>query len=199
MIITSTVSSAIKKEFGSFFSTDAHKDNDLIRYINSRIRYIVISKNFPFNKYSHQLVTDDINTSYDIPYQIETFFVLDSSWNEIELFTFEDYYREKDKTNKICIFESTLTTEMKWTFNIFYRGFPTSITGLDWTINVPDHFYDLLVAIWAYYGFLDVKAYQKAGERKSIADWMIKSLATRQSDKFPLKTKRLNTSKTNTW
>lgn len=199
MIAIESLASAMKKEFWSFFSTDAHKDMDLVRYINSARRYIVISKNFPFNKYNTSITTNWTDTEYIIPYQIETFFVLNSTWDEVPLYNFEDYYRLKDKTNAICIMEDRFVTSMIWTFQVFYRGYPSTITELTWNLNFPEHFFDLVVTWWTYYGFLDVKAYNKAGEKKAILDWMIKSMATRQSDKFPLQTKRLNSSKSNTW
>ena len=197
MIAINTVSEAIKKEFGSQFSTDAHKDNDLIRYINSWARSIIISRNFPFYKYTYSFTTTDVDTEYSIPYQIETFAVLNSSWDEIELLDFEDYYIEKNKDNKICIFEDKLITTIKWTFTILYRWFIPTITSLTWNIDLPEYFFDLLVVISTYYGFMDIKAYNVANNKKAIFDWMINDMAKRQSDKMPKQTKRLNKSKTN--
>jgi len=197
MIAVQSIANAIKKEFGSFFSTDAHWDMDLVRYINSRVRYIVIAKDFPFNKYNYTLVTNDTDTNYSIPYQIQTFFALDTSWDEIELYNFEDYYRQKDKTDKICIFEDRLITTKKGNIDIFYRWYPTTLTSLEWNLNMPEHFFDLVTVFASFFGFLDVKAYQKSWEKKNIWDWMIKSMATRQSDKFPLTTKQLNKPKNN--
>jgi len=55
MIAVSVIASAIKKELGSYFSTEAHKDNDIVRYINSAVRAIVIAKNFDFNQYKYTL------------------------------------------------------------------------------------------------------------------------------------------------
>jgi hypothetical protein len=52
MINTQTVADAVKAELGSFFSTDAHRDNSIVRYINSAVRDVCLSKNFSFNKYS---------------------------------------------------------------------------------------------------------------------------------------------------
>lgn len=197
MISTNTISSAVTKELGSFFSTEAHKYNDLIRYINSAVNSICMSKNFAFNKYSHILSTDNINSQYTIPYQIETFFILDSWWNEVDYYSFEDYFRLKDKTNAIWIWEETFITQMKWTFTIFYRGIPEQITSLEWSIDIPNHFSDLLIVSATYFWFMDVKAYAKANEKKAVYEWMIKDIAKRSSDPQPLKTKRLNKSKSN--
>ena len=197
MISTNLVATAIKKELGSFFSTEAHKDNDIIRYINSAINAICMSKNFAFNKYSYTLTTDNTNTNYIIPYQIETFFINNSWWEEQEYYTFEDYFRLKDKSNAIWIWEETLVTTMKWTFEIYYRGIPEQITSLNWSIQIPQHFLDLIIVSATYFGFMDVKAYNKAGEKKSVYEWMIKDYAKRSSNPQPLKTKRLNKSRSN--
>lgn len=199
MIAISVISEAIKKQLWSKFSTEAHNESDLVRYINSARRYAVIFRNFPFNKYDYELTTIIWQKKYSIPYQIETFFVLDSSWNEVEIFNFEDYYRQKDKTNKICIFEDKLITEIVWTFTVYYRWFVPTIYSLEWNIDIPEHFFDSMVLAWSYYGYLDVKAFNDANTKKPILDWLLNDLSKRQSDKFPLVTKRLNKSKINTW
>lgn len=199
MIDTTTLETAIKKNLWSFYSTDAHNWTSILRYINSAVRYIVERKNFKFNKYVHILTTNDIDTEYSIPYQIETFFVQNNSWEELEILEFENYYREQDKSNKICIFEDKLITTIKWTLNIFYRWYPETLTSVTETLNIPAHFYDVLILIGSYYGFLDVQAYEKANFTKNTMDWFINSLATRSSDKFPLNEKRLNISETQVW
>jgi hypothetical protein len=199
MIAVRALAWAIKKELGSFFSTDAHSDMDIVRYINSRVRYIVTAKNFNFNKYKYTLTTNSNDTEYVIPYQIETFFVLWSDGKELELSTFEEYYRSSDKAGKVCINEDKLVTTVKWTLEIFYRWYPATLTSLSWNVDIPEHFFDLIVACATYYWFLDVKAYQKAWEKKAVTDWMIRSIATRQSDKMPLKIKRLNKWYSNIW
>ena len=79
MINTTELESVTKKNLGSFYSTDAHNWTAILRYINSAVRYLVERKNFKFNKYTYQLTTDFNNTEYDIPYQIETFFVLNNA------------------------------------------------------------------------------------------------------------------------
>jgi len=46
MIPISKLTANIKKELGSFFSTEAHTSVDLIRYINSAVKALCISKSF---------------------------------------------------------------------------------------------------------------------------------------------------------
>ena len=195
MIAAQLVIDNVKKELGSFFSNEAHKAPDMIRYVNSWVKKIVTDKNFWFNKYDQTVTTSAATDTYSIPFQIETFFVLDEEWDEIEIMEFEDYYREKDKTDIIWIWGETLVTEKIWTFQIFYRGYPNQITAITDTIEIPSHFFDMLVVAASYYGFLDIRSYNKAAEKENIFKWMIKSQATRASDPKPLKTKRLNKSK----
>lgn len=199
MINTATLETTIKKNLGSFYSTDAHNWTSILRYINSAVKYLIEKKNFNFNKYIYTLTTNNIDIKYTIPYQIETFFIQNDSWDEFEIFNFEDYYRQKDKSNKICVVGDKLVTTIKWNLNIFYRWYPDIITTIEQDLDVPAHFFDILVLIWSYYGFLDVHAYEKANFTKGIIDWFIKDLATRDSDKFPLNEKRLNNSESQIW
>lgn len=199
MINTTELESVIKKNLGSFYSTDAHNWTAILRYINSAVRYLVERKNFKFNKYTYQLTTDSNSTEYNIPYQIETFFVLNDVWEELDLFEFEDYFREIDKDNKICIFEDKLITTFKWSLTIYYRWYPNFLTNISQTLNIPEHFFDVLVLIASYYWFMDVHAYEKANFTKATMDWFIKDLATRSSDKLPFNIKRTNKSESQVW
>ena len=199
MINTNTLIETIKKKLGSFYSTDAHSSVDLLRYVNSAIRYISIRKNFNFNKYSYELTTDESNTEYDIPYQIETFYVLNESWELLDLYTFEEYFSETDKDNKICIFEDKLITTFKWNLTVYYRWYISTLTSSTETLDIPEHFFDVLVLIWSYYWYMDVSAFDKANRTKNISDWFLKDMATRDSDKFPLNLKRMNKSNHKVW
>lgn len=193
MIPVEKVISALQHEFGSFYSSNkVHNTNDFIRYINSWVNLICTSKNFDFNKYSYQFSTDNNNTKYNIPFQIETFFIQNESWKNMNLYTFEDYYRLSDKTNAFMINSEDLVTENKWTYNIFYRWVPDSVTNANDTIEIPAFLYDLLVVAASYYWFLDEKAYSLATTKKSIYDWMISSYATRLWNPLPINIKRIN-------
>lgn len=197
MIAAQIVSTNIKKELGSYFSTEAHGDNDIIRYINSAMNAIVISRNFWFNQFKYDLVVVDWITKYDIPFQIETFFILDSSWEEVDYEDFSDYFRLKDKTWVIWIWEDIVECTTPGTYSIFYRWYPTQITSLTDSLELPAHFYDLVVLKATYFWFMDIQAYTKASEKNKIYEWMISDLAKRSSDPKPKKTKRLNKSSSN--
>lgn len=194
MISVSVIAWALKKELGSFFSTEAHKDWDLTRYINSAARAITIWRNFDFNNYDYEIVVTEWITSYDIPYQISTYFILDENWDEVDFLNFTDYYRTKDKTEVIWIWAEKLKCTKPWTYTIFYRGFPPTITSLSWNLDIPEHFYDLILLKSTYFGFMDIQAYDKANKKENIFTWMISDLAKRSSDPQPTKTKRLNKS-----
>lgn len=48
MISQAVITDAIQKELGSFFSTEAHSETDIVRYINSASNYIASYRDFPF-------------------------------------------------------------------------------------------------------------------------------------------------------
>lgn len=201
MIAIPLVASNIKKELGSFFSTEAHSDFDITRYINSSARLICTEKNFTFNKFVHELTVTEWQTDYTIPYQIETYFIQGEGWadDEVDIWTFEEYYRTSDKTQLIWIWDDKLATKKTWTFNIFYKWFPDAITDLLGSIDMPNHFYDVLVLGAIYYWFMDIKNYSMAWTKLTIFNGLLKSLARRNSDPKPLKTKRLNRGKNKTF
>ncbi len=197
MISASVLASAIKKELWSYFSTEEHKNNDIVRYINSSVRAIVTARNFDFSQYEYDITVISWTTTYDIPYQVETFFILDSNWDEVDMFDFTQYPREKDKSNKIWIWAETLKCETPWDYTIYYRWFPTQITSLSDIILIPEHFYDLIIVEATYFWYMDIQAFEKAAKKDAIFQGMVKNLATRSSNPKPLKIKRLNKSKTN--
>lgn len=199
MIAVQNIALALKKELGSFFSTEAHRDNDIIRYINSAGKAIITARNFWFNEYEYQIVVTAWTITYSIPFQIETFFILNSAWEEVDFENFRNYNLLQDKSTTIWIWGETLKCITPWTYTIFYRWYLPQITTLTDSIVIPEHFYDLIIVKASYFGFLDIRAYQKASEKDKIFEWMIKNMATRESNPQPLKIKRLNKSKSNTW
>jgi len=82
---------------------------------------------------------------------------------------------------------------------VIFRGFPETITKLEWTIDIPQHFFDLIVVKATYFGFQDIRAYQQGTLKEQIYQWMIKSLATRTTNQFPLKMQRLNNNPNKIW
>lgn len=76
------------------------------------------------------------------------------------------------------------------TFTLLYRGFPSTITTLTGTINIPEHFYDAIVIGAIRYGYLDEKDYPTANEKFNIFKGLIGDLATRNSNAYPMETIR---------
>ncbi len=197
MISVSTIAQALKKELGSYFSTEAHKDWDLIRYINSAARAVTIWRNFDFNNYVYNLVVTEWISSYDIPYQIETYFILDSSWEEVDFKDFTWYFRETDRTDTVWIWWEHAECIKPWTYTIYYRWFPPTITSITENLELPEHFFDIICLKASYFGFMDILAYDKANQKENIFKWMISDLAKRSSNPQPTKIKRLNKSSNN--
>ena len=93
MINIQEVSQSVKETLWTFLSNELHTDTRLIWYINAAIRKIILSYNFPDFKYIYTLTTNWIDTSYNIPYNIQTYYVKDSSWADIDdIKDFETYY-----------------------------------------------------------------------------------------------------------
>jgi len=191
MINTQDVVDNVKWELGSFFSTEAHQNNAIIRYINSAVRYICTRKNFTFNKFNLEIVVIDGVTEYTIPDQIETFSFLDGASDPMTVRNFERYYTTKDRSAIVWIWDDKLLCTTPWTYNLLYRWYPALITSLSGTINVPERFFDAIVGMALYYGYMDEKDYATANARKTPVDWLIGDLATRNSNVYPEDTVRV--------
>ena len=185
MISAALVDWPLSWELWQVFSTQAHQPYDRIRYINSAVRAICIARNFTFNRYKVDVTTISWTTDYVIPYQIETFAILDAQWAEVTILDFDKYHLSTDKTNIIWIWDDTLVTEMVWTFTILYRGFPPIITTLEDIIMIPEHFYDVLVVKAIAYWYSHIKQYDKMWAKNDEFNAMIKWLAIRNTDRTP--------------
>jgi len=193
MISVLQLKTSIQKALWTYFSTEAHKDNDIQRYINSAVRDIVIQKNFDFNNYTIDVEVLQADNVVNIPFQIETYYV--KKWEDnVSFYNFKDYY-SNNHSDWVGIFWDKFISKQKWTYTVFYKWYPKQITELGWNIDIPEHFFDLIVLKATYFWFMDIRAYQQAQAINWIYDWMIKSLATRSTNKFPLKRKTLNSNK----
>ena len=198
MIAVSIIASAVQKELGSYFSTEAHTHSDIIRYINSAVRAITIARNFDFNQYSHKIDVISWTDTYSIPYQIETFFVK-KSWQKVDFYDFKNYNILDHKNDIVWIWGNNFKCTSPWEYEIFYRGFPKHITSLNDFLEIPEHFYDLILLKSTYFGFMDIRAYDKANNKENIFNWMVKNMATRSSNPKPMQIKRLNKWKKKVW
>ncbi len=191
MLAVQPIVDNIKWELWSFFSTDAHANNAIIRYINSSLRDIFVQKNFTFNKFKYVITVTSWVTDYTVPNQIETFFILNSQWTKIRFVDFETYYSTIDKSSIIGIWDETFICSMPGTYTILYRGELDPITSLTATINIPSRFYDAIVLEALRYGYMDEKDYTMAAEKKREFDGLIGSLATRGTNVYPTEDVRL--------
>jgi len=191
MLAVQPIVDNLKSELWSFFSTEAHSNNAMIRYINSAIRDICIEKNFTFNKFTTTVTVTNNSTTYTIPNQIETFYVLDSEWTQIDFYPFEKYFILTDKSNKVWIWDETFECTTPWTYTVLYRGELDAVTSLSDSLNIPSRFFDAIVLWGLRYGYMDEKDYVMANEKKRQFDWLISSLATRNTNVYPTKEVRV--------
>lgn len=195
MISAEILSQEIKTELWSYFSNEGHKDTAIVRYINAAVQYVSILKNFSFNQYDTTVTVVEWTESYDIPYQIETFFIK-RSWEEVEFWNFQDFHRWD---TEIWIYWEKFLCRIPGVYTIFYRGYAPQITKLDDSIDIPSHFKDAIF-VWAlHFWYKDIKAYSKATENMNIFKWMVNDYATREWNPAPNKTKRLAKSKSKTF
>ena len=89
----------IKKELGSFFSTQAHTEPDRIRYINSSVKDLCMKRDWDFNKFRDVLTVTTVNTQTVMKTILKTFHVFDSTGTPMNVLNFEDYY-EKQSLNQ---------------------------------------------------------------------------------------------------
>jgi hypothetical protein len=121
MLAVQPIADNLKSELGSFFSTEAHSNNAILRYINSAVRDICIFRNFTFNKFTHSITVTAGTTTYTIPNQVDTFSVLDSSSDDMDLYNFQDYHRLKDKSKAVGIWDETFICSVPGTYTIIYQ------------------------------------------------------------------------------
>ena len=196
MIAVLKLKVAIEKELGSYFSTEAHSEGSLIRYINSAVRDICTQKNFDFNKYIKTYTVSTPWVPVQIDYNIETYFI--KKWSsDVAFYDFEHYY--KNWKQWVCIYWDKLISETPWDYTIYFRGYPVTLTKLEWNLDIPQHFFDLIVVKAVYFWFADIRAYEQATIKDSIYKGMIYNMATRTTNKNPLVKKRLNNNNNKVW
>lgn len=192
MIAISPIADIIKKELGSVFSTENHKDPDIVRYINSAIRDLTIERNFTFNKFKTTQTVVEWTTDYTIPFQIETFYIFD--WNNVpaKILNFENYYNYIIQSNDlqstitvVWVWDDKFICNIPWTYTIVYRWDIDPILTLSETVNIPSMFQDAIIAWALKYGYMDEKDFATANLKHSIFNGLVKSLASRNTNSTP--------------
>lgn len=163
----STLVPAIQKELGSFFSTEAHSDADIIRYVCSAIRYFSSYRDFKFLE-MRQIVTYSVaNVEQTISYNVKTKSVrsypdFSTDYNPVDM---NYFYSSSSNDRDIGIWDSTFVAKVTGTFQIIYQGIPTFPTTNTDTIELPDFTYDIILGLSIYYGYMDIELYDKAQNR----------------------------------
>ena len=189
------IKSSLKKELGSFFSTEAHKDPDMIRYINSAVRYMCDLKPWDFNKYNANISITDTSVPWVTKEQIAVYSVYWPNWTEVDILNFEDYHSDIANGHTkwfVWCWDTNLYAPEVWSYNIIYAWYPDTINTESQQLDVPYSKIDIIICLASYYAFMDVQAYQKAAEKRSIATAMVEWNAVRNTDRKPKSTPRMS-------
>ena len=178
----------IRKELGSFFSTQAHTEADRIRYINSSVKDLCMKRDWDFNKFRDTFTVTTVNTQTVMKTVLNTFHVYDSAGTPMEILNFEDYYEKQSLSQTewyVWVWGNTFQAPQTGAYVITYSALPEAITSLSGNLNIPSDKQDLLVVIAVYYAFMDIRMYDKAGEKRAIAKAMTEDIAQRNTDTTP--------------
>ena len=185
MILMSTLVPAIQKELGSFFSTEAHGDTDIIRYVCSAIRYFSAYRDFKFLEMRQIVTYTTANVEQTISYNVKTKSVrsypdFSTDYNPVDM---NYFYSSSSNNNDIGIWDSTFVAKITGTFQVIYQGIPTfPVTNTD-VIDLPDFVYDIILGLSIYYGYMDIELYDKAQNRMTIAQASMNAFAQRDTQK----------------
>ena len=178
----------IKKELGSFFSTQAHQEPDRIRYINSSVKDLCMKRDWDFNKFRDTITVTTVNTQTVMKTVLKTYHVYDSAGIPMEVLNFEDYYQRQSESDTewyVWVWGNTFQAPETGTYVITYSALPEPITSLTGNLDIPSDKQDLIVVIAVYYAFMDLRMYDKAGEKRAIAKGMTEDIAQRSTDPTP--------------
>lgn len=140
---------AIQKELGSVFSTEAHTVTDIDRYINSALNYIASFRDFPFLIKTQTVVYNTALISQQIEYCIKTIGV--NGDVNIKIIQQPDWFYPENRINSICIDGDIIIAGAPGTYNIMYVSKPTTISQLSTTIDIPSNFESVLVDVAIHY------------------------------------------------
>jgi hypothetical protein len=185
MIVVQPLIDSIKKELGSFFSTEAHTDSDIFRYINSAVSYIRNYRDFSFTKKVFSFVYTTASTESIIPYNIKTYQVKGPSGNLLQIMSNEEWLMNDDHTNAVGIAGDRFVAENTGTYQILYTGMQDQVTAAGDTIDMPPNFEYTLRQIAIHFGYKDRKQYDKAQALIGESNAFLNSVANRASNPTP--------------
>lgn len=183
MFAQSEVVVAIQKELGSFFSTEAHGDADILRYMKSAWNYIASYRDFPFLIRETTIVYTTPLVAAPIPYNVKTLGI-NGDRNAI-IIGKEDWFYPDAREWAFMIEWTEFIANAEGTYNILYVGLPTKPTQQTTTIDFPEDFQQVYTDIAIHYGFKDLKMYDKASALIGAANAELNLFSQRLSNPKP--------------
>lgn len=191
MISQAVITTAIQKELGSFFSTEAHTGSDIVRYINSAANYIASYRDFPFLIDTQTVVYTTPLASQTIEYTVKVLWV--NGDMNMTILSKADWFFPELRTNAICIEWDEIIANEAGTYSILYVKLPDKLTtGGSWSLNMPPQFEPVLIDLAIMYGYKDLKYYDKASAKLGAANAELNLLAQRISNPMPRQTRILS-------
>ena len=186
MISVQSVVDEIKKEFGSFFSTEWHPDTDVMNYITKGLRWISNKRDWEFNKVKTNVITTIVDEIVAIPETIQCYNVLDSDKKPLIIYEFDDYYAQVASSVPYCwVWDTTFIASNPGVYTILHSIYPDPVTSLSWNISIPDSMKDLIVEISLAFWFLSVKDDDNAFVHFKVAEDLLPPIASRKTNNTP--------------
>lgn len=180
---------AIQKELGSFFSTEAHTDSDILRYMKSAWNYIANFRDFPFLIKEYTVAYTTPLVAATIPYNVKT---LGINWDKNAVILWkEDWFYPELREWAFMIAWTEFIANTSGTYTILYVWLPSKPTNQTVTIDLPEDFQQAYTDIAIHYGFKDLKMYDKASALVWAANAELTMLAQRNTNPVPRSNKWL--------
>lgn len=188
MIQLEPVISAIQKELGSFFSTEAHTASDILRYINSANNYIASFRDFPYLIKTQTVVYATPGVAQTITYCLKVVGI--NGDTSIKVIPQQDWFFPDNRVGAICVDGDQFIATEAGTYTIMYVAKPTTVTNTSTTIDIPPQFEPVLIDVAIHYGYKDIKLYDKSSAKIGQANNELNLLAQRITNPTPRQQRR---------
>lgn len=195
MIPVQELFASMKKSFGTFFSTEAHWDAEIIRYINEWTR--LLCKKYPWYFNERETIVEVINTDavYAIPETIEIQYIENSNWAELTtIATRLSEYRKLAKTQPIVIWiwDTYFRASQIGIYTLLHSVYPEKVVSIYDAIPFPDSMQNILLEYSLAIGFLSIKDEANAKTHLDFAESLLQNEISRKSNRAPNKIKRVS-------
>lgn len=195
MIPVQELYAPMKKSFWTFFSTEAHWDAEIIRYINEWTR--LLCKKYPwyFNERETIVtvtVADWINA---IPETIEVQYVEDNNgWELLNIATKLSEYKilKKRPETTIGVWDTTFKASAIGTYTMLHSVYPEKVVSIYDAVPFPDSVKNILMEYSLAVGYLSVKDEYNAKVHLDFAESLLQNEISRKSNRSPNKIKRVS-------